>query len=198
MPRPGRPAPADGQLVTYTFDQVAIATVKITTAAGEQAARQAAAALQSISVQATSDELEYLGDIAPGTVFDPAYISPRVPAYLADAADAAGNPVQVSSTELFAEPISGDARRDLARLVTAWRAAADAPSANGEHAAAAAHRRPGRRPGLPAGRRARSARPGGGRPAPRTGRRDPPARQDPGMRARPGGSHPGPARRRHR
>ena len=137
MPRPGRPAPADGQLVTYTFDQVAIATVKITTAAGEQAARQAAAALQSISVQATSDELEYLGDIAPGTVFDPAYISPRVPAYLADAADAAGNPVQVSSTELFAEPISGDARRDLARLVTAWRAAADAPSANGEHAAAA-------------------------------------------------------------
>lgn len=138
MAGPGQEAAEDSRPVTYTFDMVGIATIKIRTTAGEQAARHVAAALQNISVEATPEELEYLGEIPEGTTIDVTYISPQIPAYLIGAGDSHGNPVPVSSTELAPDPLSGDARQELAGLVAAYREAADGPFGDAEHVTAEA------------------------------------------------------------
>jgi hypothetical protein len=130
--------PAGSGPVTYTFDLVSVATLRVTTDAGEAAARHAAAALLNISVRAAPGDLEYAGEIPGGTVYDAACISPRGRPYLVEAVDRSGRDVAVSSTELFAEPISGERREELAALLAAYWAAADSPSGDGEHAAASA------------------------------------------------------------
>jgi hypothetical protein len=134
--RPGDPLP--GVKVTYTFDHVAITTTKITTDAGEAAARRAADGLVTISVRAAPGDLDVEGDVPDGVTYDPVCVSPRGRAYLVDAAGEDGREVAVSTAEFFSEPISGDSRGELARLLASWREAADGPSADAEHAAAEA------------------------------------------------------------
>lgn len=134
--RPGGQAPA--ATVTYTFDQITVTTTKVTTDAGEAAARRAADGLITISVRAAPGDLDVAGDVPDGVTYDPVCVSPRGRAYLVEAAGEDGREVAVSSAELFPEPISGDSRDELARLVDAWRKAADGPSGDAEHAAAEA------------------------------------------------------------
>jgi hypothetical protein len=124
--------------VTYTLDQVGVATLKITTAGGEAAARRAAAALLSISVQATLDELECGADMPGDAVIDVTCIAPRGTASLVYAADAAGRDVRVTDDGGLPEPIDGGPRGELARLLARWRAASGGQSADAEHAAGTA------------------------------------------------------------
>ena len=125
-------------------------------------------ALQTISIQARPGDLEYDDEITEGTTFNPTCMSPRGPAYLVAAADSSGAEVQISAVEFVPEPITGMARQELGELLAAWQAAADGPSDDDEHDAAAAladavealldvrsgARRPG---GRPAGRPADAA-----------------------------------------
>jgi hypothetical protein len=92
--------------VTYTFDLVAVTTLKITTSAGEDAARAAAAAIIAISTTATTDELDVDADIAPGTRLDVTTVAPRGRPCLVYAETAAGGNVTISESEEFLEPIT--------------------------------------------------------------------------------------------
>ncbi|MCO5973419.1 hypothetical protein [Actinoallomurus soli] len=80
--------------------------------------------------------MEYSGEIAPDTVYRVAEISPRGRAYLVAAYDDR-EPVEISTgTEMFLEPISGDARETLDRLVRKFRAATEVPAGDEAHDAA--------------------------------------------------------------
>lgn len=123
-----------GEPGEFLFDMPAIITVKITTSGGEEAARSAAEALHSMPVRSRPGEPEIAGETFPGTVYDPVRIAPRLPAYLVSAVDQRGTSIAPAGEE-FAEPVSGEARPQLTRLLDGYRAAAGHP---GEQAAAAA------------------------------------------------------------
>jgi hypothetical protein len=90
--------------VTYTFDIAAIVTLRITTGAGETAARQAASAIDAISVMATRDELDLNTDVPPEVVFDVSTVAPRGRPYLVDGVRADGTDAPVSGMESIPEP----------------------------------------------------------------------------------------------
>lgn len=121
------------QPVTYTFDVATIATIKVTTDAGEAAAREAVNAIDAISVTATSDELDLTADVAAGTGYDVTTVAPRSRAYLVYAVDADGQEAPVTDDGGIPEPITGDWRRPLAGELAGAEAALDGDSNDAEH-----------------------------------------------------------------
>lgn len=109
------------QPVTYTFDVIAVTTFTVTTRAGVDAARKAAGALDSLDPDTGQGETVG-GDI--DVTYHVTCVAPRGPVYLFNAETPSGEPVDVGQAELFAEPITGTARQQLAELVRACRAAA--------------------------------------------------------------------------
>lgn len=121
------------QPVTYTFDVVTVATLRITTSDGEAAARQAADAIDAISVTATGDELDLNADVEAGTVYDVTTVSPRGRTYIVCAEDAAGQDVGTSVAEQIPEPITGDWRVPLGEELNGALDALDGDSNDAEH-----------------------------------------------------------------
>jgi hypothetical protein len=98
--------------VTYTFDVVSVTTLRLSTTAGEAAARSAARALNSLTLNGLPEDIECgTGDDVPeDTEYRVTCVSPRGPVYLVDAETASGQSVNVSSTEICDEPIPGHLR----------------------------------------------------------------------------------------
>lgn len=92
--------------ITYTFDLAAVTTFKVTTDAGEDAARRAADMVIAISVAVTSAELDLEDDIPVPMTFDVTTVAPRGRAYLVDAEDVNGQEVSISGQEWLPEPVS--------------------------------------------------------------------------------------------
>ena len=116
---------------TYTFDVLAVATVTVTTDAGEDAARQAIDSLIAISTTAVPGELDV--EIAPrGTVFDVRTVAPRGRGYLVDAISEDDKEVSVT-TESIREPIDGADRNQLRAELDNANAALDGDSNDDEH-----------------------------------------------------------------
>jgi len=123
--------------VTYTLDQAAITTLKITTPDGEAAARAVASALDSICMQTTITDIDCRIEIPAGTTVDVTVVDPRGPASLVYATDSDGRDVQVTDDGGLDSPLDGSMRGELAARLADWRAASDGPSADAEHKAAA-------------------------------------------------------------
>lgn len=125
----------DKPVITYTFDLLAICTVKVTTSAGEAAALRIANAIECVAVR-HAPGLDCDHTAPEGTGIDVTLIAPRGSAALTYAEDADGSSVPGGSDGI-AEPIEGDARELLGEALAAWRTAAAGPSGDTEHKAAA-------------------------------------------------------------
>ncbi len=108
----------EGTFATYTFDVTAIVTFKILTEKGEDAARQAVNAVESISVKATREELDLDADTQPGISFDVSTVAPRGRGYLVDAVDDNGAERSISGFEDFRAPVPMPDLEELAGIIT--------------------------------------------------------------------------------
>lgn len=90
---------------SYTFDVVAVTTVKVRAGTEEQA-RAMIDGLNTISTQTTGDDIQAARDLNVFTSdYDVTYVSPRGHGYLVSAETKDGAEIEVSALELIPEPV---------------------------------------------------------------------------------------------